>query len=73
MKTLTITRKNLLYIPDEFQKQLGLTKPGKLMAKVEKGRLILEPVKPISELFGILSEQRDQKNWQDFRDHIILE
>lgn len=42
---LTITPKWQIYLPQRIRNLLGLTKPVKLMARVEKNRIIITPQK----------------------------
>lgn len=55
-QTITITSKWQIHIPVKTRKVLKMEKPGKVLVKTHKGKLIITPIKsPLLSLGGSLN------------------
>lgn len=61
--TVSVTSQGQISIPVTVQKKLGIRKNGKAFLKVEKNRLIVEPVPDFFELKGsVVTDKKPLKS-----------
>ena len=56
--TVSITSQGQISIPAKIRKELGLNKKQKAIVSVEKGKMVVEPVKDFLELGGSLTTNK---------------
>lgn len=54
MYTVSVTSQGQISIPAKIRRELGLDKNGKALVFLEKGKVVIEPVKDLLELRGSL-------------------
>ena len=55
---LSLTDRNMVYLPEDLQRELGVRRPARLVASVDQGRLIIELSESVSQLAGSLKKDR---------------
>lgn len=73
MYTVSITSQGQISIPAKVQKKLGLKKPGKVILKVEDGKIIVEPVKDFFELRGSLKTTKKPLTGEEIHERFALD
>lgn len=66
--TVSITSQGQISIPAKIRRELGFTKNNKAIVSVEKGRVIIEPVKDLLELGGSLKTNKNPLSNQQLHD-----
>lgn len=66
--TVSITSQGQISIPAKIRRELGFTKNNKAIVSVEKGRMMIEPVKDLLELGGSLKTNKKPLSNQQLHD-----
>lgn len=72
-QTISITQQWQIYLPQNVRKKVGLTKPTMVNLRVEKGKIVVQPIKSrVLKLGGILSAAKPKTkiNIEKIRDSI---
>jgi AbrB family looped-hinge helix DNA binding protein len=59
-ETATVTSKSMINIPAKIRRKYGIKEGTRVVFVEEEGQLILIPVPPIGELFGVDREHKDE-------------
>ena len=55
---LSLTSRNMVYIPEDLSRELGISAPSKIRATVRHGKLVIESLQSIAGLAGTLKEDK---------------
>lgn len=72
MATVTISDKGQVTLPAGIRKKLGLGPRRKMEVTECNGRIVMEPVKSILDLYGVFHEQAQGKtgDWETVRNQV---
>ena len=65
--TVSITSQGQLSLPAKLRRELGFSKTSKAIVSLQNGKVVLEPVKDLLELVGVLkTTKKPLSNIHDF-------
>ena len=65
---ISITSQGQISIPAKVQKQLGFKKPSKAILSVERGKMVVEPVRDFLEMGGSLKTSKHPLSSQEIHE-----